>query len=347
MTTAWKDGAGWNPFPDTCDLLPTPASHIDWLLQRREGVGSSDCAAILGLDKYETAFSLFMDKTGQVPVSSLNSEAAEWGHILEPVIRMKAAERLGVQIRLCGGLASKDRPWQRCSLDGVIATHDGLGIFEAKNTSGYLAADWADDQVPDRAELQCQHSMSVTGARWAIVAGLIGGNRLVTRTVERDDVLIEHINREESVFWHEHVLARVAPPIIARDSLAAIVGAAGTADADVAVLDDDEAASAIEWVRAYEHAREAEKTARLDKAEARNNLVWIAKGHKAIAAPDGTIIARLQRGVFSPKRFEEDHPDEAALFQHKVEVLDVKALRNEHPDLFKAYQSISIRVPKQ
>lgn len=348
MTTAWKDGAGWNPFPGTCDLLPTPASHIDWLLQRREGVGSSDCAAILGLDKYETAFSLWLDKTGQVPVSALNSEAAEWGHILEPVIRMKAAERLGVQIRLCGGIASKDRPWQRCSLDGVIANHDGLGIFEAKNTSGYLAADWADDQVPDRAELQCQHSMSVTGARWAIVAGLIGGNRLVTRTVERDDTLIEHINREESVFWHEHVLTRAAPPIIARDSLATIIGAAGTADADVLVLDDDDViGDARVHVHMYTTASADEKQAIERKHAARNNLVAIAKGHKQIESPDGDVIARLQRGVFSPKRFEADHPDEAALFQHKVEVLDVKALRNEHPDLFKAYQSISVRVPKQ
>ena len=162
------------------------------------------------------------------------------------------------------------------------------------------------------------------------------------------DQLIEHINREESVFWHEHVLARVAPPIIARDSLAAIVGAAGTADADVLVLDDDDViGDARVHAHMYATASADEKRAVERKRAARNNLVAIAKGHKQIEDPDGDVIAKLQRGVFSPKRFTEDHADEAALFQHKVEVLDVKALRNEHPDLFKAYQSISVRVPKQ
>lgn len=351
MTTpnAWKSGT-WNPFPETCDALPEPADHIAWLMQRRDGIGSSDCAAILGLDKYSTPYSLFLDKSGQIPLSQIDSEPAEWGRLLEPVIRKKAAERLGFEVRLCAGLANKERPWLRCSLDGVFLTDEGLAIFEAKNTSQYLAQEWADDQVPDRAELQVMHSMAVTGADVAYVAGLIGGNKLVVRRVERDQELIDHINAEESTFWHDHVLARVTPPIVARDSIADIITAAGTPDDDgPLILDPEDAAEARTWVQAYQWAAADEKRAKDKKAEARNNLAAIAAGYTEVCDLSGDVqhtLFKLQRGVFAAKKFEEAHPDLVPLFLKKVEVIDTQALRAEDPALFRAHQAVSIRIPK-
>ena len=36
-----------------------------WLDWRRKGIGGSDVAAIVGLNKYKSALSVFLEKTGQ------------------------------------------------------------------------------------------------------------------------------------------------------------------------------------------------------------------------------------------------------------------------------------------
>lgn len=370
---AWK--VGENPFPDTCDLLPDPGGHIEWLMQRRDGIGSSDCAAALSMSRWSdaTPWHLFMDKTGQLPLESADTEAAEWGRRLEPAIRQAAADRLGMQVQTVGGLANRERPWMRASLDGVLIDNGEPVILEAKNTSIYLAEEW-DDQIPDAAELQVLHSMAVTGASHAYVAGLVGGNRLVVRKVERDQELIDHIISTEAELWGrvtgylleasnialgvddlEEISRRYEPALTARDTVDSIVGASPRRDVDVNLVDGDTAAKAREWMRQYGDGQVLEKQAAEMKTEARNNLLRIADGHAVIAevntdadSDDPTrVIARVQRGNFAKSRFIEAYPDIADVTMKKIETLDVDAIKREHPDLYRQFQSRSIRAPKK
>lgn len=375
MTNAWKSGA--NPFPETCDMLPTPASHIDWLMQRRDGIGSSDCAAVLGMSRWDdaTPWHVFMDKTGQLPLlDHIDSEAAEWGHLLEPAIRQAAADRLGLDVQLCGGLANRSRPWQRCSTDGVLIEDGTPVILEVKNTSVYLAEEW-DDQIPDAAELQVLHAMAVTGASHAYVAGLIGGNRLVVRKVHRDPELIDYIITTEGALWdrvakyHELIagveyidddleaeLRALEPPLSSRDTMSTIVGAAPKRDAEVLMLDAEQAAVAREWHQRYLDAGAAEKAAKAEKAEARNNLARIADGYDVIAEavddhadgePDHKVISRVGLSTFAKTKFVELYPDIADVTMKKVEVLDVDALKREHPDEYRRCQARVVRGPRK
>ena len=351
MTSPFKVSTEWNPYEMHAALLPTPADKMEWHLQRRGGIGASECAPILGLSHYEgdTAYSVWLSKTGRVPIDLSTSEAAEWGHILEPVIRDTAAERLGYDVATVGGLQSRRHEWMRASLDAVLMVPDDGPIpLEVKSTSVYLAADWADDQVPDRAELQVQHQLAVTGAPYGFVAGLIGGQRLVIRRVDRDQELIDHIIAEESAFWR-HVVEDTAPPVTARESLAELVASAGVPDVDELVVDPAVADEVRRWAAAYQQAGRDEKAAQEKKREARNNLVVLAEGHSAIVERSADIehtILKLQRGVFAAKRFTEENPDLAPLFEKKVTVIDTKALRAEDPDLYRRYQSVSVRIPK-
>lgn len=351
MTTSFKPSTDWNPFVLHATLLPTPADDIAWLLQRREGVGASDCAPVLGMGKWsgQTAYGVWIDKRGMVPLSTETNEAMEWGHLLEPVIAAKAAEKLGMQELSIGGLKSRTRPWQRASLDRVLITpDDGPVPLECKNTSVYLQSDWADDQVPDAAELQLQHQLAVTGAPYGYVAGLIGGNRHVVRRVDRDQELIDHINAEEEVFW-SHVQDGTTPPVTARESLSDIITAAGTPDVDELVLDGPQASEARAWVAAYQQAQVDEKSAIAKKHEARNNLLVIAGGHTHLVEQSGDVlhtVVRVQRGVFSKKRFRDEEPDLVPLFEKKVLDVDTAAIKAEDPDLFARFQSRSIRLPK-
>lgn len=355
MTTpnAWKSG-NWTPYPDTTLALPEPADRIAWLLQRREGIGASDCPPILGFGRShgdgtrDTQLDVWLDKTGQVPLSNASNEAMEWGHLLEPIICDRAAHRLGVESRQCAGLVSVDRPWQRASLDRVLLTDDGPIPLEAKNTSQWLAADWADGQVPDAAELQVQHQLSVTGAPYAYVAGLVGGNRLIVRRIERDQELIDHINTTEGAFWHDNVLGGVAPEVVSYQDTATMLGAIPDRDDPVLVLDSEtDAERVVQLLGDYDAARTRELSGIEGKTEARNRLLWMAQGASEIQAPDGTTLVKFQRGVFAAKRFTEAHPEVADVTMHKIETLDVAAVKREHPELYRAFQAQSIRRPKR
>ena len=81
-----------------CDVIADTReiTHDQWLEKRKNGVGGSDVAAILGLSSWTSEVELWLDKRGEADeVGEIdkrdNSEVLEWGTILEPVIRKKYA----------------------------------------------------------------------------------------------------------------------------------------------------------------------------------------------------------------------------------------------------------------
>lgn len=372
----------YNPWPDAVDLLPlydtsTESGMIAWLEQRRNGIGSSDCSAALGMNKWDdaTPWHVFMDKTGQLPLDLGDSEQMEIGREVESAIVRMVARRGGFDfVRGLPGMVSRARPWQRTNLDAVFATSDGPIPFEAKNTSEYQLEDWI-DQIPDHAELQILHSMAVLNAPYGYVGGMIGGRQIVWRRVDRDPELIDYIIETEAALWQriakyreliagveyidddlEAELRALEPPLSSRDTMATIVGAAPKRDAQVLMLDAEQAAAAREWKARYDAAGEAEKAAKAEKAEARNNLARIADGHDVIAEAvddhaddesDHKVISRVGLGTFAKTKFVELYPDIADVTMKKVEVLDVDALKREHPDEYRRCQARVVRGPRK
>ena len=76
------------------ELPPVEDNSIEWLKLRREGIGGSEVSTLLGMSNpdWGDVFTMWLDKTWQIPLD-LNppSEAAFWGHVLEPVVRKRAA----------------------------------------------------------------------------------------------------------------------------------------------------------------------------------------------------------------------------------------------------------------
>lgn len=70
-------------------------ARIDWLLDRRKGIGGSDVAAIMGLNKWKSAYQIWLEKTEQVGLSESDSEPAYWGTVLEEVVAKEFAVRTG------------------------------------------------------------------------------------------------------------------------------------------------------------------------------------------------------------------------------------------------------------
>lgn len=182
-----------------------------WLAARRNGIGSSDAAAILGVCPYKTPLGVYLDKIGEAPPTP-ETPAMRRGLLLEDDILNEAESLLG-----CGPLRRQaftrhpERPWQIATVDGL--SHDGL-IVEAKVVGMRQAWQWGEpgtDEVPDGYLVQVQHQLAVTGGQEAVIAALIGGSDLHIYRLTRNDRLIARMTEMEAGFW-SGVIDRVPPP---------------------------------------------------------------------------------------------------------------------------------------
>ncbi|MDV2631178.1 YqaJ viral recombinase family nuclease [Bacillus velezensis] len=196
-------------FASTADM-----SRDEWLLERRKGIGGSDASVILGLNKWRTAFELWLDKTGQVPVSESASEAAYFGSILEDIVAKEFEVRSGKKVRRKRSmLKHPEHDFILANIDRMIVGEKA--ILECKTTSEYNLKEWENDEIPADYIVQVQHYLGVLGPEYkkAYFAVLIGGNKFVWKEIERDDELIEMIFTAEVEFWNTAVLGGVAPAL--------------------------------------------------------------------------------------------------------------------------------------
>lgn len=323
------------------EILPYGVDRLRWLAARRTGLGGSDASALVGLSKYTSRVALWEDKTGNLPLVDEQSEDAEMGSLLEPVVRERFARIHGLKIRMVGMLRSVEWPWMLANLDGLCS--DGAG-YEGKTTSVYAAHHWADGQVADHAELQSQWCMAVTGLERWHVACLIGGQRNVYRTVERDDSLIADLVQIGRAFWHDHVLTGHAP---------AVDGSAACTEFlqqhYPAVLADDvvevDAAVRDELVTAKEVTAQAEKDATEAHAEVKNRARRLIGDRERLEC-DGELIASWGHvDKLDQRRFKAEEPDLAQQYTRPVTrvELDVAALKTDHPDVYRAYRQRQLR----
>ncbi|MEB6549118.1 YqaJ viral recombinase family protein [Heyndrickxia sporothermodurans] len=187
-------------------------SRSEWLMERTKGIGGSDCGIILGLNKYRTAFELWLEKTGQVEPIEIDNEAIYWGNEMENVVAKEFEKRTDKKVRRSNFMYSHpNHPFIKANVDRLVVGESA--VLECKTASAYLAKEWKDEEIPDTYLVQVQHYLGVTGKQKGYIAVLIGGNKFVWKEVERDEELINMIFQAEINFWNNHVLANVPPPL--------------------------------------------------------------------------------------------------------------------------------------
>ena len=173
------------------------------LEQRKNSIGASDVASILGLSPWKSALQLWLEKTGAVEAEDLSdNESVEWGNRLESLIGEKFKENhpeLLVEIEQIPCNHS-NYDFITCTLDGLVSDNEKCYPLEIKTASAYKAKDW-DDGVPTYYLCQVQHQMAVTGADKAWVAVLIGGQQYKEFLVLRDDEFIKLLIEKCVAFW--------------------------------------------------------------------------------------------------------------------------------------------------
>ncbi len=179
---------------------------------RKQGIGASEVAAVLGVDPFRNALDVFLEKTGQVEPFAGN-EFTEWGNRLEGVIAEAYADRMGVVLRRSDTVVSPDADWMLCTPDRLVGADRGV---EVKNRNYFNWREWGEpgtDEVPIEVAAQVHWSMMVTRLPCWDVAVLLGGNRLGIYHLKYDVEVADDIVNEVYLFWHDYVLPRITPPL--------------------------------------------------------------------------------------------------------------------------------------
>lgn len=192
------------------EVVCSGRDRAEWLKARRDGIGGSDAAAILGVSPWNSAMSVYHAKISSEepdPTEEV-SEQARWGRIIEPHLLDEFARRSGRAIHRDGRLLrSRIRPWQMVTLDARQRAPDkpGLGLVEAKTTR----FEW--ERIPDEHWAQVQHEFAVTGYEWGsfVVLDLM---RRETKWIDvlPDQAYISELIEHEILFWAD-LLTGVAP----------------------------------------------------------------------------------------------------------------------------------------
>lgn len=281
-------------------------SRGNWLEARRNGIGGSDSAAILGLNKWRSAVDVWLDKTGQIVEGQEENEFMYWGNVLEEVVAKEFERRTSLKVRKNNFmLQSTAYPFLLANLDReIVGKKVGL---ECKTASAYKSEEWEGDSVPDSYYIQCQHYMAVTGyASWWI-ACLCGGNQFFYKEIPRNEEVIDVIVGQGKEFW-QHVTEKTMPAVDGSEACAtAIKGLYPESNGNAIDLPD----TATLYIDQYKRASDEETAAKKLKTEAKNILTnMLGKnevGNVGIFKVSWKSSKPAER--FDDKKFKVDYPE--------------------------------------
>jgi putative phage-type endonuclease len=273
-------------------------SREDWLAARGLSIGASESAALFGLapEGRESEYSLWAKKAGLVEPEQIDGEWLDWGNILEEPIAQRYAKRTGHVLwtppnSWCVAIHPR-LPFLTATIDRWIIEAPGRtdrGDLEIKNV-GAFNSDWRENgvsEIPLYVQAQVQHQLAVTGFGWAVVAALVGGNKLETFEVERNPEFIAELEAKAEEFWGR----------VQRKEAPAVDGKAATTKALKRLHPDDNGetieldAAAVELAADLEAAKARKKEGEDAAEEAGNKLRALLGANTFGTLPDGRIVS--------------------------------------------------------
>ncbi len=270
--------------PTATRVLPADADRDTWLAARREGIGSSDVAAILGVADKRTALHVYRDKRGEL--LDEDNEYALWGRLLEEPVAREWARRNRSVIQRVGLVAHVDEPWRMTTLDRMVlecpldrSTRQRCAL-EVKCRNAFVAHRWRGD-IPDDVLAQTTWEYDVTGYDHIHTAVLIGGNDYRQSVVRRDEQVAAYVRAEVSRFREQHLTAGV-PPAWNPDKAEAVIELDKLmhADRDPGSVECD--LETVGELMDYVAAQGEESDARKRKKAAQAALALAAGGHSHV-----------------------------------------------------------------
>lgn len=283
-----------------------PSSREEWLALRREGIGSSEVGTVLGVNRYETPFQLWLDKTGQVPPKA-ETMPMLLGHLLEGAVAELFCRESGCSVEQGteGDWISRSdiRPYTQGSPDRICVTPSGERVLlECKTTQMSVSP----DDFPMPWYCQVQYLLLCTGLERGALAWLSRGRDFGFLWVEADAEFRDFMLSRLDSFWYGSVKGGTPPaPVSAADTASRFpLGAGGLAEAD------PETAEAVRELR----------VAKLRLADAEGRVGELEDKIKAFMGDRETLTV----GGETAATWKNSKPRQT---------LDAAALRKEMPDV--------------
>jgi putative phage-type endonuclease len=163
-----------------------------WHEARVGSIGGSEIGTICGLNRWESAVTLFYKKTGQIESTFEPSLAMELGTALEPFILGQFAKRHPeFEVFTTGTYRSTVNPAFHANVDGIGVGSD-MVVVEAKYSNDY----WI--EPPASYVAQVRWYMFVLGLKRAFIVALCGGSYKefeVVHDVFEEQVLVSMANK--------------------------------------------------------------------------------------------------------------------------------------------------------
>lgn len=210
--------------------------RASWLAARKQGIGGSEIAAVLGIHPYMSQVQLWANKTGR----ELDTETAlrlRFGQFGEEFVAKEYEIATGRKtLRHNAMLRHPNFPVAIGNVDRLIVP-DGRKVaaikgeivadrlLEAKTVSSYAAGDeWGEpgtDEVPMHYLLQVHWYLSLTPCVSADLAALFGaGENLSIYTIKKDVELEDELLHRAQEWWNTHIVKDVAPEPRSEDDVA-------------------------------------------------------------------------------------------------------------------------------
>jgi putative phage-type endonuclease len=260
-------------------LAPADATPANprWHELRAAGVSASEIAQVLGISPWGSAFSLYWQKLNGWSVD-LSAEM-EWGSRLEAAIVTKFQDEHSgdLVVRRAGLYASKERPWQVATPDGLVCEDkicgrcdidvvdectcydDLVALLECK--TAHSTERWGEpgtDDIPVYYRAQALWQMDVLGVDTVHVPVLIDGVDYREYVVRRDEKDLRAMRLAGEAFMGR--LENGDPPDL--DGHEATIRTLKTLHPD---LEDREQEVAPDIAQAWREARERKAAAEADE----------------------------------------------------------------------------------
>ena len=320
----------------------TGLSREDWLAYRRQGIGGSDAAAVLGISPFRTSVDLYYDKLNR-PIEDDGGSwvAMEVGTLLEDLVACIFAKKTGLTVYQRKSMFQHpDHPWMLADLDYLVELPDGsTAILECKTTNYNARDKWEYNGhpiVPVYYEVQGRHYMAVMDLNRVYFCCLYGNNE--------DEVIIRHIDRDmdyeseliflEEDFWQNNVQAQVEPIYIENngelilESLRRLMGPS-VKDAPPVLLTPPQSARVFRYLELKEEKGRLEAEAKRLKAEMDRMKALIVADMGSSCTAVYEDASGSYTVTFNPSYKESIVKD------------SLLRLKESHPDIYTEYVSVS------
>ena len=187
-----------------------------FLLDRKQGIGGSDVAAIMGLSPWKTPLGVYLDKVSDINRDNDNKHLKR-GRRLERYILEEYSEEKNVNVQTdLPQFKDSIYPFLVGHVDGQVINSSNSKIYvEAKSYYGRLS-DWQ-GKIPDYYLPQVAHYSSLTNADRVDVAVLAGNWEFGCFSYYRNKEYENKVRNAAIDFWQNHVLKNIPPKITTSD----------------------------------------------------------------------------------------------------------------------------------